>query len=97
MKSLDTRKGSKFMENRISVIDLCKYESVKIAECIQSYIEIKGCKNIFIKPNMVINPWKEEENDRIVTVTNASLIEAVLIMLQRKAASSLNITIGDAL
>lgn len=45
---------------------------------------------------MVINPWKGEESDWIATVTNRSLVEAVLMVIAQKATEPVEITIGDA-
>lgn len=83
------------MGNRCYLIEQEEYNAKEIAIKIADYIKPEGCKNIFIKPNMVIDPWKGEEEAWIATVTNPSIIEAVLIVLKQKKYVG-NITIGDA-
>lgn len=84
------------MDRYVTVFNQVEYNSYHIAEKIRPFINIEGCKRIFIKPNMVINPWKGEENNWIATVTNRSLIEAVLMVIKEKATEPIEITIGDA-
>lgn len=80
----------------VMLLHQSRYDAKKIAEKIAPYIDIEECKKIFIKPNMVINPWKEEYDNWNATVTNASLIEAVLLVISEKAKNKVRITIGDA-
>lgn len=84
------------MDCEVVLIEQQEYNAFSIAKKIQEYIDIEGCKKIFIKPNMVIDPWKEEEDSWIATVTNASLIEAVLMILDKKATKPVQVVIGDA-
>lgn len=85
------------MNNSCWLIDQEQYDAAQIAQKIYDYIDISGVRKVFIKPNMVINPWKGEEENWVATVTNVSIIEAVLIVLRDKSRhSSIEVTVGDA-
>lgn len=84
------------MKNKCFVIKQEKYDAQEIAFKISDYINPEGCKRIFVKPNMVIDPQKGEEQNWIATVTNPSLIEAVLIVLKTKVKTPVEVIIGDA-
>ena len=81
---------------KVNLIKQESYDAKAIAEKIDHFIELNNVERVFIKPNMVINPWKGEEDSWIATVTNSSIIEAVLICLRKKAKNPLKIIIGDA-
>lgn len=83
-------------EEIVHIIDCNVYDALYISSRIEQYIDPTNCKKIFIKPNMVIDPWRGEEDDWIATVTNASLIEAVLMVLKQKVKHSVSVVIGDA-
>ena len=72
------------------------YNVDEITRQIEDYIDVRGCKRVFIKPNMVINPWKGEEDDWIATVTHPSIIEAVLRVLKKQSNGTMEVIIGDA-
>lgn len=78
------------------LIPQTEYDSQEIARKIRDYINPNGCTNIFIKPNMVIDPWKSEMDNWISTVTNPAIVEAVIIVLKEKMNGVGCISIGDA-
>lgn len=85
------------MNKNCWLIDQEEYNPAQIAKNIYDFIDTSEAKKVFIKPNMVINPWKGEEDKWIATVTNISIIEAILIVLKDKSLQSpLEVTIGDA-
>ena len=83
-------------QNQVSIIEQKNYDAQEIARKISPFISLESVRRVFIKPNMVINPWKGEEDSWIATVTNSSIIEAALICLKNKAKGPLHIIVGDA-
>lgn len=83
------------MQNLVNVFYQDKYNVEEIASKIEPLIPEGNYKNIFVKPNMVIDPWKGEEENWVATVTHPSIIEAVLLVL-KKRCRGVSVTIGDA-
>lgn len=86
------------MKNKVYIIEQKKYDAFEISKKISKMLDIEDVKRVFIKPNMVIEPWKGEEDSWIATVTNISVIEGVLMCLKDKISGGgkLEIIIGDA-
>lgn len=73
-----------------------QYDVDAIAHWVESHIPAKPGQCVFVKPNMVINPWRNQEYRWVATVTHPSLIEATLIVLKTKMCGTGRVIIGDA-
>lgn len=79
----------------VTVLD-CRDGAVdELSRMIAPYIQVQEGDCIFIKPNLVIDPWKGEEEAWPAAVTDPNLIEATIRCITQKVKRC-TIMVGDA-
>lgn len=84
------------MSNICYVYECNTYDIETIFEIINDKIQATAGEKVFIKPNWVMHPLKNNEDRWIATVTNSALIDAVLKSLYNKMKGKGHIIIGDS-
>lgn len=84
------------MNEKCYVYKCKEYDTQQIANLIEKHIHVKQDEKVFIKPNWVTDPIKGKEDRWVATITNVSIIDAVLMVLNNKLGGKGHIIIGDS-